>query len=180
VLEPSATSPRFTPDFVYYLRRTSAGAYVHRVHRDGSGDEQIWHEKILALATSPDGRYLAVTLPIEGRSEWMLEIVDWARRRVQPVCKDAIGYWSDDGRSFIATGGTGKRNTGALTYLISLAVANSPPELPPNGLSNLSQLASLKNVRTIAGGIIGHGGTPDTYAFVKETVQRNLYRIPLR
>ncbi len=48
------------------------------MHPDGSGDEQIWQEKILPLATSPDGRYLAATLPLEGRSERKLEIVDWA------------------------------------------------------------------------------------------------------
>jgi len=52
--------------------------------------------------------------------------------------------------------------------------------MPANGLSNASQFAGLKRARTLSAGIIGAGRTPDSYAFVRETVQRNLYRIPLR
>ena len=133
----------------------------------------------MTAATSPDGRYLALTLPIRKEGEWKLEIVDWARKRVQPVCNDAIAYWSDDGRSFIGTATSGKRNTSAPTYIISLPVANGIPALPPGGLSNIAQFAGLPHARTIAAGVIGPGRTPDTYAFVKETAQRNLYRIPL-
>ena len=79
-----------------------------------------------------------------------------------------------------SSGGTGKRNTGALTYWIDLATPNSVPELPPNGLSDVSDLAKLKRVRTMTAGIVGPGRTHDTYAYVKETVQRNPYRVPLR
>jgi serine/threonine protein kinase/Tol biopolymer transport system component len=179
MLQASANRPRFTTEFIYYVKRTPAGSYAHRVRPDGSGDETIWPERIIAAAFSPDGRHLAVTLPLEGRSEWKLEIVDWERKSVQLVCNDAIAYWSDDGRSFIATGGTGKRNTSAMVYKVNLPEANSLPELPPNGLSNVSQFATLKNVRSITAGIIGPGRNPDTYAYVKEIVQRNLYRVPL-
>lgn len=181
VLQTSARAPRFASGFVYYAKDTPAGSYVHRIRPDGSGDERVWQEKIIALATSPDGRYLAVTVPIGGRSEWKLQIVDWARKRVQPVCDDATGYWSDDGRAFVVTAGSGKRDPGAQTYVINLAVGNGIPELPPNGLTNISQFADLRHTRTItAEGVIGIGRTPGTYAYVKETAQRNLYRIPLR
>jgi eukaryotic-like serine/threonine-protein kinase len=179
MLQNAADDPRFTPAFIYYLKRAPAGSYVHRVHPDGGGDEQIWDERILRLASSPDGRYLAMTLPIKKEGEWKLEIVDWARKRVQPVCNDAIAYWSDDGRSFMATGLANTDKT-APTYLISLPMGSGIPELPPKGLSNVSQFAGLKHARTIPARAIGVGRMPDTYAFVKETVQRNLYRIPLR
>ena len=181
LLQASAKLPRFTSDFIYYVRQSPAGRYVHRIHRDGSGDEQIWDEGIISLATSPNGRYLAVTLPIkEKQTEWKLEIVDWARERIQPVCNDANAYWSDDGKSFIVTDGLGKRNRDAQTYVISLPAASGIPELPPNGLSNFSQFAESKHARTISARVIGPGRTPGIYAYVKETVQRNLYRIPLR
>ena len=61
-----------------------------------------------------------------------------------------------------------------------LTTPNGMPELPANGLSDTSQLAHLKRVRTITAGMIALGRSPETYAYVKETVQRNLYRIPLR
>ena len=180
LLQASANRARFAPEFIYYLKREPTGSYVHRIHPDGSGDEEIWNEKVLTLATSPDGRYLALTVPISPQVEWRLEIVDWACKRVQPVCNDAIAYWSDDGRSFFAIGGVGKRDAGALGYMISLPVASGVPELPPDGLSDVAQFANFKNVRRITEGVIGPGRSSDTYAFVKETAQRDLYSIPLR
>ena len=181
LLQASANRPRFTSDFIYYVKRNPDGSsFAHRVRPDGSGDEQIWPENIMTLATSPDGRYLAVTIPIKGRSEWKLEVIDWVRKRVQPVCNDANAYWSDDGKAFIATGGLGKRNTSALSYWIDLPSPNTLPEFPPQGLSEPSQLGTLKGAHAIRAGVIAAGRTPGTYAFVRESVQRNLYRIPLR
>jgi hypothetical protein len=136
-----------------------------------------------SIAAYPDGRYLAVTLPLNKQAaEWRLVIVDWARKRVQPVCNDAVAYWSDDGGSFFVIGGYGKGSTTAQIYVIHLPVRDGIPEFPANGLSNISQIAGLKATRTISGtmGMIAPGRRPDTYAYVKETAQRNLYSIPLR
>jgi hypothetical protein len=36
----------------------------------------------MTLAAFPDGRYLAVTLPLRERAEWKGEIVHWARKSV--------------------------------------------------------------------------------------------------
>jgi len=104
--------------------------------------------------------------------------VDWARKRVYPVCDDAVAYWSGDGKSFLVSPiGIYK---GAPTYVFSPPADGGIPELPSNGISNINEFAKLKHVRTIPQTSIGIGRTPDSYAFVKETVQRNLYRIPLR
>jgi hypothetical protein len=141
-LMAQAHRARFAAGFIYYIKRTAAGSYVHRMRPDGSGDEQVWDEKVVSLATSPDGRYLAATVPISKNGEWMLEIVDWARKHVQPVCIDAIGYWSDDGRSFLVSGGIGKANKSAVTYVVPLASADAVPDLPPAGLPDIAQLAT--------------------------------------
>ena len=65
MLQTGADNPRFTSAYIYYLKRALTGGYVHRIKSDGSGDEQIWDEKIQRVATSPDGRYLAIIVPIE-------------------------------------------------------------------------------------------------------------------
>lgn len=180
MLQSDARLPRFAAGYIYYQKHSPDGsAFAHRIRSDGTGDEQIWPEKIMTLATSPDGRYLAVTISTKGRSEWTLEIVDWARKRIQPVCKDAIGYWSDDGKVFIATGGTGKRDTGAVSYWIDLPTPDALPGLPSAGLHDVSQFGGLQHAHTIQSGLVGIGRKPGTYAFLRESVQRNLYRIPL-
>ena len=178
-LQTAAEHPRFTSGFIYYVKRALDGSYAHRMRPDGGGDQQIWNENILALATSPDGRYLAVTLPIDKGGEWKLEFVDWARNRVQPVCNDGMVYWSDDGRSLYVFAGSGKGSKNGPTYLISIPPGRGVPELPRTGLSNLAQLTASKIASVIPALAIGAGRTPDAYAYVKETVERDLYRIPL-
>ncbi len=184
MLQTNAERPRFTPGFIYYIKRGPTGSYAHRIHPDGSGDEQIWGENVQGLTTSPDGRYLALGLDlkrdINNEGEQKVEIVDWARKRIQPVGNDMSAYWSGDGRSLILFGGFAKVDKSLPTYVINLPPGSGIPELPANGLSNIRQLAELKNVRMIPEGMISVGRTPETYAYVKETVQRNLYRIPLR
>jgi eukaryotic-like serine/threonine-protein kinase len=181
LLQSSAERVRFTSDFIYYIKRAPAGSYAYRIHPDGSSNEQIWNEKILTIGFSSDGRYLAATLPLNDKhSEWKLVIVDWARKRVQPICNDAIAYWSDDGRSFFVTGSYGKMNKNAPIYVIRLRESGGIPQFPSQGFSDISQIAGLTAARAISLGMIAPGPSPDTYAYVKETVQRNLYRIPLR
>jgi Tol biopolymer transport system component len=177
-LQAGAHRARFAPGFIYYVKRTTAGSYVHRMRADGSGDEQIWDAKVVSVATSPDGRYLAATVPISKDGEWMLEVVDWARKRVQPVAVDTIGYWSDDGRSFFVTGGIGKANETAMTYVVPLASADAAPDLPSGGLSDLSQLATSNHAQVVPLRIVP-GRSAESYAFVKQTTQRNLYSVPL-
>jgi eukaryotic-like serine/threonine-protein kinase len=178
--QTSAAHPRFTTDFIYCVKRSPEGSYAHRIRPDGSGDQQLWNEKVLGLATSPDGRYLALTLPLQKGGQWILEIVDWAQKHVQPVGKDALGYWSDDGRSFVVSLNYSRAERKALSYVIDLAPGTGVPELPVNGISDATQLGALPHVHTIPQRVIQPGRTPDTYAYVKEAVQRNLYRIPLR
>jgi hypothetical protein len=122
---------------------------------------------------------LAVTLPIEKVGEWKLELVDWARKRVQPLRIDGIVYWSDDGRSLYVFAELGRENKSAPTYLMSIPPGRGVPALPRTGLSNLAQLVVSKNASVIPAHVVGAGRTPDTYVYVKETVQRDLYRIPL-
>jgi WD40 repeat protein len=59
MLQNAADDPRFTPAFIYYRKRTPAGSYAHRVHPDGSGDEQIWElgSKISRLEAIADSAH---------------------------------------------------------------------------------------------------------------------------
>ena len=111
--------------------------------------------------------------------QWKVEVVDWAQKRVHPLCDDAVAYWSGDGKSLLVNP-VEFINKGGPTYVFSLPADKAIPKLPSNGISNLTEFAKLEHVRTIPENSIGIGRTPDTYVFVRETVQRNLYRIPLR
>lgn len=75
----------------------------------------------------------------------------------------------------------GANEGGLHTYVVPL----SPGEVLPRTIAigesfpSDAELAKVPGVRIIPMGDIVPGPTADVYAFTRETVQRNLYRIPL-
>ena len=68
---------------------------------------------------------------------------------------------------------------------LCLAVVSRPgfacEVLPvPNSFPSEAELAKLPGVRIIPIADVVPGPTADIYAFTRETVQRNMYRIPVR
>jgi hypothetical protein len=53
------------------------------------------------------------------------------------------------------------------------------PKTPATGFASAAEIAALPGVRVIEAIDPAPGPTPDVYASSRETVQRNLYRIPL-
>jgi len=51
--------------------------------------------------------------------------------------------------------------------------------MPPNGFASAAAIAAVPGARVIDVTDPAPGPTPDVYAFSRDTVQRNLYRIPL-
>jgi hypothetical protein len=87
--------------------------------------------------------------------------------------------WSGDGKHLFVTRANATR---ARSYVLPLAagqVLSASLALARNVLSE-AEIAKLPGVRTIPVGNVVPGPTADIYAFTRETVQRNLYRIPLR
>jgi hypothetical protein len=89
--------------------------------------------------------------------------------------------WSSDGRvlflSVSTTAGT-LYSTGR-TYVIPLAPGRLLPDIPSSGFTTEAELAALPGVQIIAAADVAPGPTSSTYAFSRETTQRNLYRIPI-
>jgi len=65
------------------------------------------------------------------------------------------------------------------TYVLPLPPGKVLPNIPPGGFRSEAEIAALASVRVIDLADVAPGPSPDTYAFSRQTVQRNLYRIPL-
>ena len=76
---------------------------------------------------------------------------------------------------------TGMQSAGAFgrTYVIPLVSGKLFPLIPPDGFHSEAEIAKLPGVRVIEGADVFPGSTPETYAYSRQTVQRNLYQIPL-
>ncbi len=65
------------------------------------------------------------------------------------------------------------------TYVLPLPPGKMLPNIPPGGFQSEAEIATLPGVRVIDVADVAPGPTPDVYAFSRQTVQRNLYRIPI-
>jgi hypothetical protein len=65
------------------------------------------------------------------------------------------------------------------TYAIPLAPGKMLPAIPPDGFHSETEIAALPGVRMIDVADVAPGATPATYAFSRQSAQRNLYLIPL-
>jgi hypothetical protein len=54
-----------------------------------------------------------------------------------------------------------------------------PAKLPPEGLRSVKDAERLPGVAWAKDGLVFAGRSPDVYAYSRENVQRNIFRIPL-
>ena len=63
--------------------------------------------------------------------------------------------------------------------VIALVPGQALPEFPPGGVETEAQVRKLPNVRVIDHAGVFPGVTSSVYAFQRQVVQRNLYRITI-
>jgi hypothetical protein len=181
-----AEYPRWVDEYIYFTTRTNASAEngISRIRFDGSGDENIWKTEFWRGAVAPNGRNLALVTRSPDESSgprFKLNIIDWQSGRSVPICTNCVGWWSDNGDWFAIAEENGSGERPAATYILPTGTETGLPEVPRGGFATLADAARAKGVHVINSlGELGLGSTPDRYAFVRETVHRNLYRIPLR
>ena len=66
------------------------------------------------------------------------------------------------------------------TYALPLGRPGALPALPPGGFRSVAELAAVPGVQVLPYADFAAGPTSSMYAFSRETITRNLYRIPLR
>ena len=84
--------------------------------------------------------------------------------------------WSGDGKHLFLHRVLTSRDK---TYVFPLTPGRPLPESIIDGLPSEQDIVKLPGVRVIASTDVVPGQTADTYAFTHESVQRNLYRIPV-
>jgi hypothetical protein len=90
--------------------------------------------------------------------------------------------WQPDGRFLYLSVLTGFQSAGASgkTYVLPVPHGKMLPDIPAGGFPSEAAVAALPGVRVIDSADVAPGATPDVYAFSRQTIHRNLYRVPLR
>jgi hypothetical protein len=103
--------------------------------------------------------------------------------RVRIFSQDVRLAWSWDRKllflSYATTTTGGISSAAGKTYVIPLPPGHMLPEIPASGFRTSDDIARLPGDRVIDSADATPGATSGTYAFSRETTQRNLYRVPI-
>jgi Tol biopolymer transport system component len=172
-----AHSPRFGPKGELFFCGVEGGSnYVFRADAAGRERARVVDKPIARFeGVSPDGEWLvyrpttadqaAVVLALQGG-----EVLQF--RDLKPLL-----IWAPDGRSVAFA----ERSTdGVHSILFSLPAGKALPPLPHSGLISPADLERLPGLRRLTESLLYPGpGSGLLAAYTKETVQRNIFRIPL-
>jgi Tol biopolymer transport system component len=169
-------APLFDPngDVLFRARDRDYG-FAYRVRPDGTGVQKVHeHPVIENMGVTPDGRWLAVyARPTKERAGGTILLPVGGGTPVAVYGTGTRIRWSRDGRLLFMT-------VSERTYVVPVPSGQPLPKTPATGFASGAEIAAVPGARVIDATDPAPGPTPDVYAFSRETVQRNLYRIPLR
>ncbi|HUS07795.1 MAG TPA: hypothetical protein VMZ52_15930, partial [Bryobacteraceae bacterium] len=87
--------------------------------------------------------------------------------------------WSPDGKFFYVGVKRSSRTASGKTLAIPLSPGETLPTLPAAGIRGLEDANAFPGARLIDGWAISPGPDPSVFAYVKTTMHRNLFRVPL-
>jgi Tol biopolymer transport system component len=188
---------RFGPDgWVYLQDQVGAESHAFRVREDGTERQQLSTAPVVGFqAISPDGEWIInrmnfavsaeeVARSTMGQVDAASQTSVWAYKldaseEPVPICNGCFwATWGPGGRYlYVQLDGEGSWRA------IPIPPGQALPDLPPGGLPiddvEYSELV-VEGSGTFFGSSFAPGPDPSTYAVGRQTVHRNLYRIPIR
>ena len=157
--------------------------FVFRIREDGTGMQKLTPIEISQIhGVSPDGEFVVAWSRVDGQSGPTTQVFPISGAPPRPLL-DGLCFlrWQPDRRFLYLSVSTGMNTAlgSGRTYVIPLPPGKSLPNVPPGGFRSETELAAIPGVRVLDVADTAPGSSPETYAFSRQTVQRNLYRIPL-
>jgi len=165
-----------------YFRAAEGGSnFLYRMKEDGSDRVKALPSSILEFqSVSPDGRWAVVgTASSQHRDSPFANLAAFPLGGTTPViiCREHCeGTWGDQGKIFAVF--LNDREAGK-TVIFQLDSENGLPSLPLDGIGSTDHPETLKGAKVVSKMIVP-GPNPGQYAYLRQSVHRNLYRIPLR
>jgi len=185
-------SPHFGPGGeILYRFSDGKKHYLARMNSDGSGRTKVVPYPIGNVEyISPDKLWITTISPLPDGSlgsdgstggTIAVPIRGGAPHTMCLGCGLPV-RWAPDGRFlYFVVGAPGVADTKAAgTYAIPVPFGETFPNLPAAGIRGLDITTAFPGSRVIHGYAMAPGTDPSVFAYVKTTMHRNLFRIPLR
>jgi eukaryotic-like serine/threonine-protein kinase len=178
-----ANAPRFGPDGEILFRYTEHNVnYVGRINRDGSSRSKVADFPIGTFqSASPDRRWLiAITPSFERQQSGVSMAVGTRRGDRRAVCSFVCpSAWSPDGEYLYLTMEHRSRTSAGQAVALPVRPETGLPDLPEGGIRSMADALAIAGSQRLAQDEIVPGLDPSTYAFIKTTTHRNLFRVRL-
>ena len=170
---------------IFFRAIEGGSAFAYEVHTDGTGLRKVLNQPIALLGgVSPDGQWLVAKLAgAEGSSTAAISLRQ--RSVVRLIASGGFNLndiqvsWSRDGKElYITVQKTEEPGASGRTYAIPLLRGQMLPEIPAGGFQSEEEILKLRGA-SVLNDFDCPGPAPETYAFARETTQRNLFRVPL-
>jgi eukaryotic-like serine/threonine-protein kinase len=177
--------PDFGPpgELIFHAYEGSS-TFAFRIREDGTGRRKLASEQITELDdVSPDRQWVIGRAAIPGdKSESGTQAFPiGGGPPILIFTENCTLRWPPGGKFLYLSISTGMQSAGASgrTYILPLPPGKMLPNIPSGGFRSEAEIASLSGGRVIDAADTAPGSTPDVYAFSRQTVQRNLYRVPI-
>ena len=162
-------------DEIVFRAREGDYGYAYRVRIDGAGLRKASeHPVIETLDLSRDGEWLIVyARPSRAAAGATLALPMSGGSPVQIYGAGSRVTWSPDAKRLVLS------VSGHSAYVVPLRPGQAFPAMPARGFGSETEILALPGVHAVDGLDVTPGPASDQYAFSRQTVQRNLYRIPL-
>jgi Tol biopolymer transport system component len=179
----SQDSPLFLPDGDLVLRSTEGGQnFAYRTSQDGTNRQKVIPEPVLELGSvSPDGRWLvAATTRTDADHQTAIRAYPLDGGPPVFLCGSICeNHWDASGKYFYLnprSAGSGK--TYALPVDPARGLPNFVPGSNPSEDESKEELKAYKQFVTLPP-LIDSASSPNVYAYTRQSIKRNIYRIPL-
>ena len=174
-------SPYFGPDgHIVYRSFDGTSYHLSQIYRDGSGRSNVVPYPIgNILSMSPDRHWIttAGTIPGVGGGTFAVPLAGGTPQR---ICSGCPVMWSLDGKFLYLFVRKSSLTDPGNTRVVPLQPGEMLPKLPPRGMVALDDPTIFPGSYLLDAYGISPGLNPAVYAYVKTTMHRNLFRIPLR
>jgi eukaryotic-like serine/threonine-protein kinase len=170
-----ADGPRFgVHDDIFFRGGDSTTRFIFRMAEDGGDARKAVAEPVVFfLSSSPDGAWLLARVDSKEHDGNAVVAFSTQGDRAVPVCADCEADWAPGGQEFVVRGLFSQFTS----LIIPLNPGKSLPQLPARGLRSKADVTALTGARTGDG--YRYPGRGTLYAYVKASIQRNIYRVPL-
>jgi Tol biopolymer transport system component len=172
-------APHFGPNERVVFQFTDGKAnYIGQMKQDGSEFSRLLPYPVSAfLAISPDRSWIVADVPLpDDDSIRAIPVRGGSSRR---ICTWCSADWAPDGKFFYIGLAPNSRTNRSKTLAIPVRAGETFPQLPSSGIRGPEDAKYIPGAHLLDGWFISPGPEPSVFAYVKTTMHRNLYRIPV-